>query len=65
MNFELSSEQRMILEYGDKVSQQYDRRYWMSYAEKHEPPKELLAQVHPTAFWGSWCPRLTAAPARA
>ncbi len=56
MNFELSNEQRMILEYGDKVSQQFDRRYWMTYADKHQPPKELMAQVASDGFLGLMVP---------
>lgn len=56
MNFELSQEQRMILEYGDKVSKQFDRRYWMQYAEKHQTPKELLDQVTSDGFLGLMVP---------
>ncbi|MEW6168701.1 MAG: acyl-CoA dehydrogenase family protein [Pseudomonadota bacterium] len=56
MDFELSSEQRMILEYGDRVAQRFDRRYWMSYAEKHEPPKELFEQIAADGFLGLMVP---------
>jgi acyl-CoA dehydrogenase len=56
MNFELNTEQRMILEYGDKVSQQFDRRYWMKYAELHQPPKELMEQVAADGFLGLMVP---------
>lgn len=56
MDFELSSEQRMILEYGDRVAQEFDRRYWMSYAEKHEPPKELFERIAADGFLGLMVP---------
>lgn len=56
MNFDLSSEQQMILEYGDRIAQQYDRRYWMTYAEKHQTPKELNAQIAADGFVGLMVP---------
>jgi len=34
MDFELSHEQRQVLEYGDAIAQKYDRKYWMECAEK-------------------------------
>lgn len=56
MNFEISTEQRMILEYGDRIAEQYDRRYWMSYAEKHQTPKELNDQIAADGFVGLMVP---------
>ena len=65
MNFQLTQEQRMIYEYGDRISKQFDHNYWRGYAEKNERPTELYQQSPTTAFSASWCPRPTAAPARA
>ena len=28
MNFQLTQEQRMIYEYGDRISKQFDHNYW-------------------------------------
>jgi acyl-CoA dehydrogenase len=56
MDFELSTEQRMILEYGDRVAQEFDRRYWMGYAEKHQPPKELFGRIAEDGFLGLMVP---------
>ena len=41
MDFALSDEQRMILDYGDQLAKTYDRAYWMDKAEKHEFPMEM------------------------
>ncbi len=45
MDFALSQEQRMVYEYGDRVSQRFDHAYWKKYAEKSEPPAELYKQI--------------------
>jgi len=45
MDFDLSPEQRQVLEYGDAVAQKYDRKYWMDCAEKHVFPEALYQQV--------------------
>ncbi|MDB5840468.1 MAG: acyl-CoA dehydrogenase-like [Herminiimonas sp.] len=56
MDFTLTHEQRMIYEYGDRVSRKYDRRYWMGYAEKNEPPAELYRQITDDGFLGLMVP---------
>lgn len=56
MDFTLTQEQRMIYEYGDRVSRTFDRRYWMQYADRHEPPKELYAQIASDGFLGLMVP---------
>ena len=33
MDFALTQEQRMVYEYGDRVSQRFDHKYWKAYAE--------------------------------
>ena len=35
MDFTLTQEQRMIYEYGDRISKQFDHNYWRGYAEKN------------------------------
>ena len=32
MDFALNQEQRMIYEYGDRISKQFDHSYWRGYA---------------------------------
>ena len=66
MDFDLTHEQRQILEYGDAIAQKFDRKYWMDCAEKHVFP-DCPVQIRSRAMVSSarWCPRSTAAPARA
>ncbi len=52
MNFELSDEQRMILEYGDNVAKKFDRKYWMQCADENRSPRELWNQIAEDGFVG-------------
>lgn len=56
MDFALTQEQRMIYEYGDRIVQRYDHRYWRGYAEKGEPPAELYRQIAGDGFLGIMVP---------
>lgn len=56
MDFTLTQEQRMIYEYGDRVSRTFDRRYWMRYADRHESPTELYAQIASDGYLGLMVP---------
>jgi len=56
MNFELSQEQQMILEYGDRISKKFDHRYWKTYAERAETPHELYTQIAEDGYLGLMVP---------
>ena len=56
MDFDLSHEQRQILEYGDAVAQKFDRKYWMDCAEKHVFPAALYQQIADDGFVGTMVP---------
>jgi acyl-CoA dehydrogenase len=56
MDFDLTHEQRQILEYGDAVAQKYDRKYWMDCADKHVFPDALYRQVAADGFVGMMVP---------
>jgi acyl-CoA dehydrogenase len=56
MNFELSQEQQMILEYGDRISKKFDHRYWKTYAERSETPHELYTQIAEDGYLGLMVP---------
>jgi acyl-CoA dehydrogenase len=56
MDFDLTHEQRQILEYGDAVAQKYDRKYWMDCAEKRVFPDALYRQVAEDGFVGTMVP---------
>jgi acyl-CoA dehydrogenase len=56
MDFDLSHEQRQVLEYGDAIAQKYDRKYWMDCAEKRIFPRELYQQVADDGFVGTMVP---------
>jgi len=56
MDFDLTHEQRQILEYGNQVAQKFDRKYWMECAEKHEFPDALYRQVAEDGFVGTMVP---------
>src|SRR5450755_5118342 len=56
MDFDLTHEQRQILEYGNVVAQKYDRKYWMDCAEKHVFPEALYRQVTDDGFVGTMVP---------
>ena len=56
MDFDLTHEQRQILEYGNVVAQKFDRKYWMDCAEKHVFPEALYQQVADDGFVGTMVP---------
>ena len=56
MDFNLTQEQRMIYEYGDRISKQFDHNYWRGYAEKNQPPAELYKQITNDGFLGIMVP---------
>ena len=56
MDFDLTQEQRMIYEYGSQVCKTYDRKYFLEYAEKKQPPKELRDQIAADGFLGMMVP---------
>ncbi len=56
MNFSLSAEQTMIYEYGTRLAQTYDRKYWMENAELRRFPEEMFAQIAADGFLGTMVP---------
>ena len=56
MDFELTQEQRQILEYGDAVAQKFDRKYWMDCADKRVFPQALYDRVAQDGFVGTMVP---------
>lgn len=56
MDFDLTHEQRQILEYGDTIAQRFDRKYWMDCAEKRVFPEALYRQVAADGFVGTMVP---------
>jgi len=56
MDFALTQEQRMIYEYGDRISQRFDHTYWKTYADKGQPPAELYQQITGDGFLGIMVP---------
>lgn len=56
MDFDLTHEQRLIYEYGDRLARQYDRRYWMECAERHEFPVAMYRKVAEDGFVGTMVP---------
>ncbi|MBU4182486.1 MAG: acyl-CoA/acyl-ACP dehydrogenase [Gammaproteobacteria bacterium] len=56
MDFALTQEQRMIYEYGDRISKQFDHNYWRGYADKNESPTELYQQITNDGFLGIMVP---------
>jgi acyl-CoA dehydrogenase len=56
MDFDLSQEQRQILEYGDALAEKFDRKYWMDCAEKRVFPRALYQQIADDGFVGTMVP---------
>ena len=56
MDFALTQEQRMIYEYGDRISKEFDHNYWRGYANKNERPTELYEQITNDGFLGIMVP---------
>ncbi len=56
MDFELSDEQRMILDYGSKLAESFDRKQWLDYARRHEFPEHIWRQMGDDGFLGLMVP---------
>lgn len=56
MDFELSDEQRMILDYGSKLAESFDRKQWLDYARRHEFPEHIWRQMGEDGFLGLMVP---------
>ncbi|WP_407147197.1 acyl-CoA dehydrogenase family protein [Bradyrhizobium sp. ORS 86] len=56
MDFDLTQEQRQILEYGDTIARRFDRKYWMDCADKRVFPEALYRQVAEDGFVGTMVP---------
>src|SRR6201996_8803597 len=56
MDFDLTHEQRQILDYGNTVAKKFDRKYWMECADKHVFPEALYRQVAEDGFVGTMVP---------
>ncbi|HEX6956434.1 MAG TPA: acyl-CoA dehydrogenase family protein [Ferrovibrio sp.] len=56
MDFNLTTEQRQIYEYGGKLAQKYDNAYWLEHARRHAFPKELFRQIADDGFLGIMVP---------
>src|ERR1700743_3186540 len=56
MDFDLTQEQRQVLEYGDAIAQKFDRKYWMDCAEKRVFPQALYQQIADDGFVGTMVP---------
>ncbi len=52
MDFDLTPEQTLIYEYGDSISKEFDRKYWMEYAAVHKTPTELYQRIADDGFLG-------------
>ena len=52
MDFALSPEQQMIYEYGGKLAQSFDHKYWLENARKFRFPQELWQQTADDGFAG-------------
>jgi len=56
MDFNLSTEQQMIYDYGKSLSKTYDRKYWMEHAERSAFPEAMYKQVADDGFVGIMVP---------
>ena len=56
MDFELSDEQRMILDYGSKLAESFNRKQWLDYARRHEFPEHIWRQMGDDGFLGLMVP---------
>lgn len=56
MDFELSDEQRMILDYGSKLAESFDRKQWLDYARRHEFPEHIWRQMGEDGILGLMVP---------
>ena len=53
MDFNLSTEQSMIYEYGAKLASKFDSKYFLENARAHRFPKELWKQIGDDGFLGT------------
>ncbi len=56
MDFRLTDEQRMIMDYGRRLGERFDRGYWMEHAERRAFPMELWQQLGADGFIGMTVP---------
>lgn len=56
MHFALSDEQKMIYEYGQSLSRDFDRKYWEDCAERKAFPTEMYQRVADDGFVGIMVP---------
>ncbi len=56
MDFELSDAQRMILDYGGKLAETFDRKQWLEYSRRHEFPEHIWRQMGEDGFLGMMVP---------
>ncbi len=56
MDFELSDAQRMILDYGGKLAEPFDRKQWLEYSRRHEFPEHIWRQMGEDGFLGMMVP---------
>jgi len=56
MDFNLNDVQSQIYDYGGKLAQTYDNRYWLEHARAHTFPKEMFKQIADDGFLGLMVP---------
>ncbi len=56
MDFDLTDAQRMILDYGGKLAETFDRKQWMDYSQRHEFPRHVWEQMGEDGFLGMMVP---------
>ncbi len=52
MDFNLSSEQQMIYDYGGHLAESYDHKYWLEMGSKRAFPREMWQQLAADGFAG-------------
>lgn len=56
MDFELSDEQRMIVDTAEKIARSYNADYWLGKESRHEFPQEFIDELGRTGFLGFGIP---------
>jgi acyl-CoA dehydrogenase len=56
MDFDLTDEQRMILDYGGKLAENFTRKDWLDYSARHEFPRHVWEQMGADGFLGMMVP---------
>jgi len=56
VDFTLNDEQRQIYEYGARLAEQYDHRYWLDHARRHAFPHEMFRRIADDGFLGLMVP---------